>query len=90
MDNDSLDFLELDDDKLQSIRLVLEMSLPKMVGGDKTMDFQGDGDTNTAASIGSSTSKVSFTKKSCFPDNDTTIQTTSVEPPPLQPNSSIQ
>ena len=87
MDDDSLDFLEFDDDALQSIRLDLETSLPSVIGGDKTMDFQGDDDTITTASVGTTGSRVSFTKTTCFPEDN--AETERVEDKDLQPNKGV-
>ena len=88
MDDDSLDFLEFDDDALQSIRLDLETSLPSVIGGDKTMDFQGDDDTITTASVGTTGSRVSFTKTTCFPEDNAEI-TERNEDKDLQPNKGV-
>jgi len=88
MDDDSLDFLEFDEDALQSIRLDLETSLPSVIGGDKTMDFQGDDDTITTASVGTTGSRVSFTKTTCFPEDDSKT-TGSIEEKDLQPNKQV-
>jgi len=69
-DDDSLDFLQFDDDELNTINLDIEANLPEVIGENKMINCQGHNDAITASSIGTIGTKVSFAKTDCYPDED--------------------
>ena len=50
MDDDSLDFLEIDEATMNAVRLEIAADHPVLVGGESTMDLQGDEETASTAS----------------------------------------
>ena len=68
LDDDSLDFITIDEDDLRRVKLEMEAKVPEsIIGGEKLIDLQGENETLSTAS---NLTSVSFSKTSCYVFDD--------------------
>ena len=74
MDDDSLDFLEIDEDDMKSIRLEIAANHPiYSTATEKIMDVQGEDETQTVVSNFTNTSSVTFANDQRYVYDDATV-----------------
>jgi len=68
LDDDSLDFLTIDAEDLERVKLEMESKVPQnIIGGEKLIDMQGENETLSTAS---NLTSISFSKSSCYVFDD--------------------